>query len=174
MDTPRENLYFVTVFCLRLLWDEIYDAWTKVSGDLGLTVTEEQILWVVWLFSSSTLTDIARRLRRDKGTISKGIFSLEESGLVIRKVGEDRRTFEFEITKEGQMLCQALARAHGKDSEFFRAFQGFTQEEQEYFADLILRLARDIEGDHYAAELIKHIGRIGESDIDPSKKGDPL
>ena len=168
MDTPKENLYFAVVFCLRLLWDEIYDTWTKVSGDMGLTVTEEQILWVVWLFRSSTLTDIARRLRRDKGTISKSMYSLEENGLVVRKVGQDRRTFEFEITKEGALLCQELINAHGTDWGFTKAFRSLAQEEQKVFVELILKLTRDIEGDRYVSELVRRLGRIGEShNIDP-------
>ena len=79
--------YITTAYCLRLLWDRIYEGWSKSASDQGVTVTEEQVLWAIWLMGCGTVTEVARRLRRDKGTISKCVYSLEESGLIIRKAG---------------------------------------------------------------------------------------
>src|SRR5690554_5661737 len=102
MDNPRNSLDFLTICCLRLLWDDIYENWMMVPQDAGLTVTEEQILLVLRLASASTVTEAAFILQRDKGTISKSIFSLERNGLVRRKVLEDRRYSEFTLTAKGE------------------------------------------------------------------------
>lgn len=160
MEVLNESLYVTTVFCLRLLWDTIYDGWAKISSDMGLTVTEEQVLWAIWLFDSSTVTEVASRLQRDKGTISKCIYSLEESGLVLRKAGVDRRSYEFKITEEGEKLRQRLSVAHGCSSPVSQAFAKLTDAEQKMFLSLVAKLSQHIEGEAYVSEVIHHLARV--------------
>lgn len=164
MGVSKDSLYIATVFGLRLLWDSIYDDWSKSSADKGLTVTEEQVLWAIWLFDSSTVTEVASRLQRDKGTISKSIYSLEENGLIVREAGVDRRSYEFKITPEGEKLRRELGPAKNHISLFFRAFHKLTETEQRTFLDITLKLAKHIEGEAYVNEAIHHLERIAEKD----------
>jgi len=117
MSVGCEARYITTAYCLRLLWDRIYEGWSKSASDQGVAVTEEQVLWAIWLMGCGTVTEVARRLRRDKGTISKCVYSLEESGLIIRKAGPDRRSYVFELSPEGDRVRLGLAKAHGRHSD---------------------------------------------------------
>ncbi len=163
LNGSKETEYLTVVMCLRLLWDNIYDYWAKAASDQGLTVTEEQVLWVIWLFDSSTVSDVARRLHRDKGTISKCIYSLEENGLVVRKAGIDRRSYTFELTEEGNRIRKSLGSAHRTHSVFREAFAKLTTEEQETLLRLLMKLSADIEGEAYLSRLVKALKMIGEA-----------
>lgn len=157
MDNCRRSIDFVTLCCLRLLWDEIYDNWAKVAQGEGLTVTEEQILLVIWLSKESTVTEVAFILQRDKGTISKSIYSLERNGLVVRETGRDRRYSEFILTEMGEKVRQELVEQHtkGQGLAFAQGFLNLGEEERNSFARTAFKLARYVYGDHYVSEIQK-------------------
>lgn len=161
MDNPRESLDFVTICCLRLLWDEIYDDWVKVAQDAGLTVTEEQILLAIWLFGESTVTEVSFILQRDKGTVSKGVYSLERNGLVARKTGQDRRYSDFTLTELGGKVQLELAEKHlqGQGLAFAQGFLLLDEEEREAFARTAFKLTRYVYGDNYMENIqqMKHL-----------------
>lgn len=161
MDVPKESQYFMTVMCLRFIWDSIYGDWSKVSSDNGLTVTEEQALWVIWLFGSSTVTEVASRLLRDKGTISKSIYALEENGLIIRKAGIDRRSYEFTTTPVGDQVLKKLRAQHGHKSTFSKALAQLTEVEQRTLFTIVIKLAQHIEGENFINQALAQILRIG-------------
>lgn len=151
MDNLRGSLDFVTVCCLRLLWDEIYDNWVKVAQDVGLTVTEELILLAIWFCGESTVTEVASMLQRDKGTVSKGVYSLERSGLVARETGQDRRYSEFTLTEMGEKVRLELVEKHGRGQglAFAQGFLTLTEEERIAFARTAAKLVRYTYGDTY-------------------------
>ena len=155
MDVPRSSLDFITICCLRLLWDEIYDNWVEVAQDVGLTVTEEQILLVLWLAKASTVTEVASTLQRDKGTISKSIFSLERNGLVVRQTLDDRRFSEFTLTEKGEQLSLELIDRHieGQKMAFAQGFLTLDEEERTAFARTALKLVRYVYGDNYISAI---------------------
>lgn len=166
MELQIGNLYISTVFFLRLLWNSIYTDWSKSSDDHGLTVTEETSLWVIWLLGSATITEIASGLQRDKGTISKAMFSLEENGFVEREAGVDRRSYEFRISPAGDVLRRNLERVHGRDSAFARAFSTLSEEERNSFARIAMKLAAGIEGETYARAAVQHLAKIQDIKMD--------
>jgi len=57
------------------------------------------------------VTDVAQILQRDKGTISKSVYSLECQGLVTRGTGEDRRYSCFNLTEKGEKVRQEVAQS---------------------------------------------------------------
>lgn len=152
-DNPRNSLDFVTICCLRLLWDDIYDNWMILAQDAGLTVTEEQILLVLWLARASTVTEVAFILQRDKGTISKSIFSLERNGLVVRQTLDDRRYSEFTLTEKGEEMSQELIQAHkkGRGMGFAQGFLALEEDERLAFVQTAFKLTRYIYGDNYVS-----------------------
>ena len=155
MDNPRGSLDFVTICCLRLLWDEIYDNWVKVAQDVGLTVTEEQILLAIWFFGESTVTEVASILQRDKGTVSKGVYSLERNGFVTRKTGQDRRYSEFTLTEMGEKVRLELVEKHvkGQGLAFAQGFLNLDDEERIAFARTAAKLVRYAYGDNYVLNI---------------------
>lgn len=163
MTGSEDSRYLTVVFCLRLLWDNIYDSWSKAAADQGLTVTEEQVLWAIWLFDSSTVSDVAMRLRRDKGTISKCLYSLEENGLIVRRAGVDRRSFTFELTEEGNQVRQRLGSRHRACSGFREVYAKLTAEEQETLLKLLLKLASGVEGEIHLARLVEALAIVGNA-----------
>ncbi|MGB4616387.1 MAG: winged helix DNA-binding protein [Limnochordia bacterium] len=163
MNCSKETEYLTAVFCLRLLWDNIYEYWNKAAADQGLTVTEELVLWVISLYDSSTVSDVAARLHRDKGTISKCIYSLEESGLIVRKAGTDRRSYTFELTEEGERIKKILGSSHRLHSVFREAFAGLSGAEQETLLMLLTKLTAEIEGEAYLARLKQSMKKIAEA-----------
>ncbi|NLJ81254.1 MAG: winged helix-turn-helix transcriptional regulator [Firmicutes bacterium] len=165
MEVPRASRYITTVFLLRLLWDTIHNDWSKSASNWGLTVTEEQVLWAVWLFDSCTVSEIARHLQRDKGTVSKCVFSLEENGLIVREPGADRRSYGFRITAEGNEIRENLASIHGSNCIFARGLRGLTEEEQKAFLDLLLKITKRIEGKPYTAFVVHNLSRIRGAEL---------
>lgn len=162
MKTPREQLY-LAVTSFRLLWGEIYEDWAKSTADFGLTVTEESILWILWSHKSSTVTELAQRLQRDKGTISKSIYSLEENGFVSRKYGENRRSFRFDITETGEDVLRRMTSEHARKWRLAKALDDLSDKEREVFLELARKLAEFIAGELRVYELQKTVTRICES-----------
>lgn len=167
MDNSRGSLDFLTIYCLRLLWDEIYDNWVKVAQDAGLTVTEEQILLAIWLAEESTVTEVAFILQRDKGTVSKGVYSLERNGLVARKVGQDRRYSEFALTDIGEEVRLELVEKHGRGQRlaFAQGFLLLDEAERNAFTLTAFKLARYVYGDNYI-ENIQQMQNLPKSAMD--------
>ena len=161
MSVGCEARYITTAYCLRLLWDRIYEGWSKSASDQGVTVTEEQALRAIWLMGCGTVTEVARRLRRDKGTISKCVYSLEESGLIIRKAGPARRSYVFELSPEGDRVRLGLAKAHGRHSVVYRALATLDEEEQEALLRIILKVLADVEGETYMENVVRALSAIG-------------
>ncbi|HBN95988.1 MAG TPA: hypothetical protein DDZ66_06790 [Firmicutes bacterium] len=155
MDNARGSLDFVTICCLRLLWDEIYDNWEKVAQDAGLTVTEEQILLVIWFSKESTVTEVALIMQRDKGTISKSIYSLEKNGLVIRKICQDRRYCEFTLTERGEAVLHELIEKHAKGQglAFAQGFLALDEKERVTFARTAFKLVQYVYGNNYVSNV---------------------
>lgn len=162
MDIPQKGRYITTVFALRLLWDSIYDAWSKGCSDRGITITEEQVLWAIWLLDSSTVTGVASVLRRDKGTISKSIYSLEENGIVVREPGIDRRSYVFRLSTKGNELRKSLSVAHGSNSAFSEALTTLSEDEQHAFIETVLKLAHYIEGETYVHRIVNSLTKVVE------------
>ena len=167
MNNPRGSLDYVTICCLRLLWDEIYDNWVKVAQDAGLTVTEEQILLAIWLSEESTVTEVAFLLQRDKGTVSKGVYSLERNGLVERKTGQDRRYSQFTLTEMGHHVRSELAERHnqGQGLAFAQGFLLLDEAERAAFTRTAFKLARYVYGDHYIRN-VKQMRNLPRTVID--------
>mgnify|MGYP000927228958 CR=1 FL=1 len=157
MNNPRNSLDFVTVCCLRLLWDEIYGNLMEVAQDAGLTVTEEQILMAIWLSKESTVTEIAFIVQRDKGTVSKGVYSLELNGLVARKVGQDRRYAVFTLTEMGERVNEELLAKHGQGQglAFAQGFLNLNEEERDSFVHIAFKLVRYVYGDSYVSSICR-------------------
>lgn len=157
MDLHREHLDLMVMYGLRLLWDEISTNWGKLARDMGLTLTEVQILWIISLSHSSTVTEVAYCLQRDKGTVSKSIYSLEQNGLIQRSEGEDRRFYDFTVSEKGNELLNQLGEAHAKGFglTFVKAFVNLEKEERESFAQIIIKLVRQVYGEHYILDFCK-------------------
>lgn len=151
MDNGRDSLDFITIYCLRLLWDEIYANWEQIAVDAGLTVTEEQTLLAIGFARGSTVTDVAQILQRDKGTISKSVYCLECQGLVTRETGEDRRYSCFNLTEKGEKVRQEVAQKHlsGRGLAFAEGFLKLPEEERHAFTRTAFKLTRHVYGDDY-------------------------
>ncbi len=155
MNLNREYLDYVVICGMRLIWDEINANWSKLARDVGLTVTEEQVLWVISFSDSSTVTEIAYILQRDKGTISKCVYSLEQNGFLTRFEGKDRRFYEFTLTKAGSDLIKELTRRHSetKGLTVARALMELSKEERDFFARTIVKLVKRVYGEKYIFDL---------------------
>lgn len=155
MESERRSLDLLAAWCLRLLWDGVYDSWVQVAQDAGLTVTEEQILFAIWLSEGSTVTEAAFLLQRDKGTVSKALYSLEVSGLVTREVLRDRRYAEFRLTPRGEKLLQDLLTRHVRvqDLAFAQGFLSLDEGERLAFLRTAFKLVRCVYGNEYIVKL---------------------
>lgn len=161
MGNARGSLDFATVCCLRLLWDEIYDNWVEVAQDAGLTVTEEQILFVVSFAPESTVTEVAFILQRDKGTVSKSLYSLEKNGLVARRTYLDRRYSGFTLTERGAAVLQELKEVHirGHGLAFAQGFLALNEDERTAFARTAFKLVKYVYGDDYVSK-VQQMGNL--------------
>ena len=89
---------------------------------------------------SCSQDDLAEYLNLDKGRIAKNLASLEEKGLVCRRINEkDRRQKFVSLTEKGEEIYEQIRDIYKSWDEI--CYTGFSREEQLIHQDHIKRIA---------------------------------
>ncbi len=89
---------------------------------------------------SCSQEEMAEYLNLDKGRIAKNLASLEEKGLICRRVNEnDRRQKFVSLTEKGTEIYEHIRDIYRSWDEI--CYTGFSQEEQQIHQDHIKRIA---------------------------------
>ena len=98
-------------FHIRLASAVVYQKFTEICGDLGLTQKQVAILWLIEEQPGIAQADIGRRLRMDRASVMAVINRLQDRKLLKRGVSEqDRRRQTLNLTEAGrEALIQARA-----------------------------------------------------------------
>ena len=89
---------------------------------------------------SCSQEEMAEYLNLDKGRIAKNLASLEEKGLICRRINEnDRRQKFVSLTEKGTEIYEHIRDIYRSWDEI--CYTGFSQEEQQIHQDHIKRIA---------------------------------
>ncbi|HEX7743583.1 MAG TPA: MarR family transcriptional regulator [Sphingobium sp.] len=99
-------------FHIRLASAVVYQQFTQICGDLGLTQKQVAILWLIEEQPGIAQADIGRRLKMDRASVMAVINRLQDRKLLKRGVSEqDRRRQTLTLTQAG---CEALVQARAR------------------------------------------------------------
>jgi MarR family transcriptional regulator, organic hydroperoxide resistance regulator len=101
----------------------------EALSQLGLHVSQELFLFVLWREEGLSQSELAARLRVELPTVTKAVQSMERAGLLIRQADEqDTRVSRVYLTEKGRALY-APALQIWQDVEA-RMLHGMTEIEQ--------------------------------------------
>lgn len=116
------------------------------ARDIGLSRAQWQTIACVRRSPGATQRRIAELLEIGEVAVGRSIDRLVDAGWLERKADPgDRRVYRIYLTRAIEPVLDELARM--SDEEDAVAFQGFDEAERALFADLIDRMARNIEDD---------------------------
>ena len=77
----------------------------EALSQLGLHVSQELVLFVLWREEGISQSELAARLRVELPTVTKAVHRMERAGLLIRQVDEeDTRVSRVYLTEKGRAL----------------------------------------------------------------------
>jgi DNA-binding MarR family transcriptional regulator len=130
-------------YLLRKAGQEIAELAEVALSPLRITLRQFGVLNVVAAEAGLNQRSIGAKMRIDRTTIVNLIDDLEETDLVVRRRGEDRRTFALYLSKRGE---QVLAQARVKVQQVHETFlEPLSPQEREMFRSFLLRLLRSSE-----------------------------
>lgn len=116
------------------------------ARDMGLSRAQWQTIACVRRSPGATQRRIAELLEIGEVAVGRSIDRLVDAGWLERKADPgDRRVYRIYLTRAIEPVLDELARM--SDEEDAVAFQGFGEAERALFADMLDRMARNIEDD---------------------------
>ena len=115
MTSPSDNQFFSLDELLSFRLTHLTNSMNKIAAtsideDFGLVLSEWQVLASIGEIGHSSVMDIARRTRIDKGWISRASQSLLKRGLIARRADpQDSRRAWLTLTEEGKRLFNRAA-----------------------------------------------------------------
>ena len=107
----------------------------------GLDMTHAQAICLMMLAKgeATTVTDLARNLYTDAGSVTRLLSRMEKRGLIARtRRDDDRRVVDLSITAEGHAMVEQLPAAFCNVMR--RHFDGFTHAEIAVLRDMLVRV----------------------------------
>lgn len=110
----------------------------EVSG-LDMTHAQASCLMMLAKGEATTVTDLARNLNTDAGSVTRLLSRMEKRGLIARtRRDDDRRVVDLSMTPEGNAMVEKLPAAFCNVMR--RHFEGFEPEEIEVLRGMLLRI----------------------------------
>ncbi|GJG95658.1 MarR family winged helix-turn-helix transcriptional regulator [Cupriavidus pauculus] len=114
-------------------------------GALDMTHAQASCLMMLAKGEATTVTDLARNLNTDAGSVTRLLNRMEKRGLIARtRRDDDRRVVELSITPEGNTMLDKLPAAFCNVMR--RHFEGFTQAEIDTLRGMLLRVIANNQG----------------------------
>ena len=130
--TIRERVY-------RFLRHEL-----EAEGMQGLAPSHGAILSHLFVAGELAMTEIARRIDRDRSTVTTLVAKLVDYGYVRRSPGaEDGRVTRIRLTKKGKDIEAAFQEI--SETMIERTYRGFSDQERSTLTDLLNRVAENWE-----------------------------
>jgi len=115
----------------------------EALSQLGLHVSQELVLFVLWREEGISQSELAARLRVELPTVTKAVHRMERAGLLIRQVDEeDTPVSPVYMTEKGRALY-APALNFWQDVEA-RMLHGMTEIEQAFLRRLLQQMVSNL------------------------------
>jgi DNA-binding MarR family transcriptional regulator len=117
----------------------------KRHGVDELNPAQGRIIYALWGTEALSQTELARRTKLDKSTLTLMLRRLEETGLVERvRDPRDRRATLVSATERNRALSVSYEAASREMTAAF--YRGFAAQEIEAFEDFLRRIVANLEG----------------------------
>ena len=104
-----------------------------------ISVTEIHTIEAIGMYSESTMSEVALKLKITVSTLTTAITKLIKKGYVERKrIEEDRRVVLVKLTKRGKLAFRLHQKFHGEMIN--NAIDGFSMEEEEILISSLNKL----------------------------------
>ncbi len=115
----------------------------EALSQLGLHVSQELVIFVLWREEGLSQSELAARLRVELPTLTKAVQRMERAGLLIRQSDEeDTRVSRVYLTEQGRALyAPALTIWHDLEA---RMLQGMTEIEQALLRRLLQQMVSNL------------------------------
>ena len=115
----------------------------EALSQLGLHVSQELVLFVLWREEGLSQSELAARLRVELPTLTKAVQRMERAGLLIRQADEkDTRVSRVYLTEKGRALyAPALTIWHDVEA---RMLHGMTEIEQAFLRRLLQQMVSNL------------------------------
>ena len=115
----------------------------EALSELGLHVSQELVLFVLWREEGLSQSELAARLRVELPTLTKAVHRMERAGLLVRQADEkDTRVSRVYLTEKGRALyAPALTIWHDVEA---RMLQGMTEIEQAFLRRLLQQMVSNL------------------------------
>jgi MarR family transcriptional regulator, organic hydroperoxide resistance regulator len=115
----------------------------EALSQLGLHVSQELVLFVLWREEGLSQSELAARLRVELPTVTKAVHRMERAGLLIRQADEqDTRVSRVYMTEKGRALyAPALTIWHDVEA---RMLHGMTEIEQALLRRLLQQMVSNL------------------------------
>jgi len=108
-------------------------------SSLDMTQAQASCLMMLAEGEATTVTDLARNLNTDAGSVTRLLSRMEKRGLIERtRRDDDRRVVDLSLTPEGETMVEKLPVVFC--NVLRRHFEGFSNEEIETLRSLLLQL----------------------------------
>ena len=112
---------------------------------LDMTQAQASCLMMLAKGEATTVTDLARNLNADAGSVTRLLSRMEKRGLIGRtRRDDDRRVVELSLTPEGHAMVEKLPAVFCDVMR--RHFEGFSREEIEVLRGMLLRVIANNHG----------------------------
>jgi len=122
-------------------------------NSLDMTHAQASCLMMLAKGEANTVTDLARELSTDAGSVTRLLSRMEKRGLIERtRRDNDRRVVDLSLTPEGETMVDKLPVVFCDVMR--RHFDGFSQEEIDVLRSFLLRLIANNRGGSASASAV--------------------
>ncbi|MDQ0256215.1 MarR family protease production transcriptional regulator HPr [Evansella vedderi] len=147
--TVKSN-YHLLINYIRGMSKVLEEEWQSNAKDIGLTLAEQHVMWIVNSKEKISVTDIAKIGLWDRSTVMQIIKRLQEKDLIyMTKNKKDLRVTFIALTKEGKAKRDESQQKTYKFFEFIEDYQKNNKEFMEEFLRFYREFNRHFHGEEF-------------------------
>ncbi|MFC5713707.1 MarR family winged helix-turn-helix transcriptional regulator [Thalassorhabdus alkalitolerans] len=137
MNEAQQNFHT----CLNLFrgaYKVIEEDWQKSAQEIGITLAEQHILWILHIEGRCTMSRVAEVGLWDLSTVMQIMKRLKNKELVkTEKKANDLRVSYVTLTNQGEKLREESAGKTHRFNDFIQEYANKGESEQKFLADLM-------------------------------------
>ncbi|WP_170885510.1 MarR family transcriptional regulator [Bacillus alkalicellulosilyticus] len=150
---------------LRGTYKVLDEDWQKNAQSIGLTQSEQHLLWIVYFEKKAPMSRIAEIGLWDLSTVMQVIKRLKAKGLVQTiKDENDLRVSYVMVTEEGEEKIRLSSQFSYKITEYVMGYFQESEENQQ-FLEKMFEFHKDLNRHFHGPEFVKWLEKTGDTKI---------
>ncbi len=147
---------------MRAIGKIIDDDWQKGAQKIGITQSEQHILWILYFEKKAPMSRIAELGLWDLSTVMQIIKRLKAKGLVnIIKDEKDLRISYCVLTEEGKQKREESTKLHLRVLDFLKDYVE-RSEENKIFIEKMREFQQELNSHFYGADFVQWVEKTGK------------